>query len=58
MTRTMIRNIIWYILLPFIALYRLIADTTKNMSANQKFLFYLLLAFIIIQVYDLIIVVW
>lgn len=50
----MIYNILGYLFLPFMAIYKLIINTVKNMWDWQKFFFYFFLLCVILQVIEFI----
>lgn len=50
----MIWNILWYILLPFIAIFDILKKITKNMSETQVFFFIILLIVVILQITEVI----
>ncbi len=49
----MIYNIIWYILLPFIAIYKMSINSMWEMSDFWKFVYLILLVFVLIQIAEL-----
>jgi len=46
--------VLGYILLPFVALYKLIKNWTKNMSDWQAFFYYFILIIITLQIIEII----